>query len=55
MTTTTIDPVCGMPVQHTDQVATYAGQTYQFCSTVCRDRFEADPQNFIPTTAPAGA
>ena len=47
---TSTDPVCGMSVHNTSQTATYAGQTYQFCSTACHDRFEADPQQFIQTT-----
>ncbi len=45
---TDIDPVCGKTV-HTDSAksAVYAGSVYYFCSTECRDRFEAAPQRYV--------
>ncbi|MDF2440201.1 MAG: P-type Cu+ transporter [Abditibacteriota bacterium] len=43
------DPVCGMEIdsesaaEHRD----YAGRSYSFCSAECRQKFEADPAQFI--------
>jgi Cu+-exporting ATPase len=44
----TTDPVCGMRVDPDDAAATaeYEGETYYFCSEVCRDAFLADPAAF---------
>ncbi len=41
-----IDPVCGMQVEvaNAGAHASYAGQTYYFCSDRCRERFEAAPR-----------
>jgi P-type Cu+ transporter len=44
-----IDPVCGMkvkrePARHRFE---YCGQEYLFCSARCRERFQADPENFL--------
>ena len=44
-----VDPVCGMavdPVQPGGGRAEYAGRSYFFCSTGCRDTFVADPARF---------
>jgi len=30
--------------------STHEGRTYYFCSTGCRDRFEADPARFAALT-----
>jgi Cu+-exporting ATPase len=43
------DPVCGMAVdpataKHRSE---HAGQTYHFCSSGCRKRFEADPVRYV--------
>jgi YHS domain-containing protein len=45
---TDTDPVCGMTV-HTDKAksAVHDGTVYYFCSTGCRDRFEAEPQLYV--------
>ena len=43
------DPVCGMwvdPKTAADSCA-FGGQTYYFCRTHCRTRFEADPDRFL--------
>jgi Cu+-exporting ATPase len=43
------DPVCGMmidPATAKDR-SEHAGHTYYFCSTGCRDRFEADPVRYV--------
>ena len=46
------DPVCGMTVTAPDAPAhEYAGRTWQFCCTRCRDRFAADPESFLNPTA----
>jgi len=43
-----IDPVCGMTV-HPNQAksAVHDGTVYYFCSSECRDRFEAAPQLYV--------
>ena len=42
------DPVCGMQVVGADESLTidYKGRQFQFCSTMCRDTFRADPEKF---------
>jgi Cu+-exporting ATPase len=45
------DPVCGMQI-NSDTAAVSAehnGQTYWFCSTGCRDAFQADPDRYTTT------
>lgn len=44
----TIDPVCGMEVddQSTRDRATHQGLTYFFCSTDCKEEFEAHPEEY---------
>src|SRR5262249_16884085 len=56
---TAIDPVCGMSVDpHTATAsAVHEGQTYYFCCTHCRERFQADPSRYLgggqaPQSAP---
>lgn len=45
----TFDPVCGMDVDpnsgETEQ-AQRNGKTYYFCSSECREQFEASPDDF---------
>ncbi len=43
-----IDPVCGMGVdpRKTDIKSEYDGQTYYFCSKLCRDKFLKDPEKY---------
>jgi P-type Cu+ transporter len=43
------DPVCGMNANPTNAAATrtHAGETYNFCSTRCAERFEKDPERFL--------
>jgi YHS domain-containing protein len=47
------DPVCGMTVDRsqTPHRATYAGETYYFCSAGCKGRFEADPDRYLRQAA----
>jgi Cu+-exporting ATPase len=51
---TTTDPVCGKQFESTQAVAEseYDLQTYFFCSTDCRDQFEANPEHFSAKPAP---
>ncbi|MBO9695967.1 MAG: heavy metal translocating P-type ATPase [Sphingopyxis sp.] len=46
--TSVTDPVCGMAVDPaaTDHVSTHAGVRHHFCSSGCRDKFEADPARY---------
>ncbi len=48
------DPVCGMTVDpkspHTLK-AEYQGETYYFCSEMCRKSFEASPEKYVRTMA----
>ena len=43
------DPVCGMAVSRGDVAgqSKYQGKTYYFCSPLCKERFDADPQRFV--------
>ncbi len=50
-----IDPVCKMKVEP-DKAAAKAehdGQTYYFCSSMCQQKFVADPQKYAGGAAPA--
>ncbi|GLQ57853.1 hypothetical protein GCM10010862_51120 [Devosia nitrariae] len=49
----TKDPVCGMTVNPdtAEHKATYRGTTYHFCSQACRDKFMADPDRYLESTA----
>jgi len=42
------DPVCGMDIEPNTAAATedYQGKTYHFCSTVCHDKFKAEPEKY---------
>lgn len=43
-----IDPVCGMKVEESDapDKLDHEGTTYYFCSTDCRQEFEANPGDY---------
>ena len=42
------DPVCGMHVsEHTKFHTEYRGTIYYFCSSLCKEKFEKDPQAYI--------
>ena len=43
------DPVCGMTVDAAKAAGTseYQGQTYYFCSTACKAKFDANPGQYI--------
>jgi len=40
------DPVCGMAVTRSSVAgrSRYQGKTYYFCSPLCKDRFDSDPE-----------
>ena len=49
-----IDPVCGKTVSTGEgKSAVYAGRPYYFCSSACREKFEADPDRYVRTSAGA--
>lgn len=45
----TRDHVCDMDVDEATAAAKteYAGDTYYFCSQGCKEKFEADPENYV--------
>ena len=51
------DPVCGMNVDPatTKHLSDYQGRTYHFCSSRCREKFEAQPQKYLAPETPAPA
>ncbi len=43
----TKDPVCGMQVdEKNSQKSSHQGQTYYFCSSECKRKFEQNPQQY---------
>ncbi len=42
------DPVCGMQIEEADSAGQtdHEGTTYYFCSTACKDKFEASPEDY---------
>lgn len=44
------DPVCGMEVdeKHAPAKIEYRGETYYFCAPGCKNKFEQDPEEFLP-------
>ena len=53
-TATDHDPICGMQVNPDSAagVAEYEGRRYFFCSTHCKERFEADPARYVGQIGP---
>ncbi|RYU94511.1 YHS domain-containing protein [Emticicia agri] len=42
------DPVCGMKVKKgTTLVSTYKEKPYGFCSKVCKERFDKEPEKYV--------
>ena len=43
------DPICGMVIEEADAVGTaeHGGRTYYFCSSDCKEEFEADPAAYV--------
>jgi len=46
---TQTDPVCKMEVDEQSAAATseYEGETYYFCSDICKSRFDENPEKYI--------
>jgi YHS domain-containing protein len=44
-----IDPVCGMEVNEAraEYESTYKGIKYYFCSAVCKEEFDRDPESYM--------
>jgi YHS domain-containing protein len=43
------DPVCGMKVEQGQAEggqSSFQGKTYDFCSTQCREKFDANPSEY---------
>ena len=43
------DPVCGMKIDSNSAAgqSQYQGQTYYFCSAGCKQKFDANPTQFV--------
>lgn len=43
------DMVCGMQIEESDKTekSEFNGQTYYFCSTVCKSKFDEEPEEYI--------
>lgn len=43
------DPVCGMEVETNTSVGCtkHKGQTYHFCSSACKQKFDHDPEQYV--------
>jgi len=54
MTTQLTDPVCGMAVtQASEHHFAYQGSDYYFCCNGCREKFAADPEQYLAPAEPA--
>ena len=54
MTTTTVkDPVCGMEVKVSSSGprSEYKGQTYSFCCSGCKGKFDHAPEQYLGVAA----
>jgi Cu+-exporting ATPase len=47
------DPVCGMEINEAQArgKSEYQGKTYHFCSEGCKQKFDANPQQYAKKTA----
>ncbi len=52
-TTAVKDPVCGMDVETTTAAGRteHKGQTYYFCSSHCKAKFDIDPEQYLGKSA----
>jgi Cu+-exporting ATPase len=55
--TTVKDPVCGMDIDPANDAghADHKGQTYHFCGTTCKEKFDLDPTHYVGKVEPAAA
>ena len=49
------DPVCGMDVDPANALgqAEYKGQTFHFCGSTCKEKFDSDPEQYAAKVATA--
>ncbi len=42
------DPICGMQVDENNAAgqSNYQGQTYYFCATACKSKFDQNPEQY---------
>ena len=42
------DPVCGMQIEKADAAgqSDYEGRTFYFCSSACKEKFDANPTQY---------
>lgn len=52
-TTAVKDPVCGMDIETSTAAGRteYKGQTYYFCGSKCKERFDSKPEQFVGQSA----
>jgi Cu+-exporting ATPase len=52
-TTAVKDPVCGMDIETATAASRteYKGQTYHFCGSKCKERFDSKPEQFVGQSA----
>jgi Cu+-exporting ATPase len=55
MSSTTVvkDPVCGMEVETANAAghSEHAGQTYSFCGSACKQKFDKNPAQYLDQQA----
>ncbi len=53
----TKDPVCGMDVEPDEAAgqSDFQGNTYYFCSSECKWKFDQNPKAFVKQTQKAGS
>lgn len=49
------DPVCGMNIDEKQSAgkSDYQGQTFYFCSSSCKQKFDLNPQSYLKQQAAA--
>ena len=54
-TTAVKDPVCGMDVETATAAGRteHKGQTYYFCGSKCKEKFDLTPQQYVDKSAEA--
>ena len=55
-TTAVKDPVCGMDVDPATAAghSEHKGQTYYFCGSKCKEKFDHNPEQYLTTAGAAG-
>ena len=51
-TTVVKDPVCGMDIEAATAAGRteHKGQTYFFCGSSCKEKFDLDPEQYVGTS-----